>query len=40
MWLEGDKRRLTKLIHDHGNPLTMVYCGDFPGMTVLVKGGG
>jgi hypothetical protein len=43
MWLEGDKRRHIKLVHDHGNlvnPLIVVYCGDFPGMTVVVIRGG
>jgi hypothetical protein len=32
----GDQRRLTKPIHDHGNPLILVYCGDLPGTTVVV----
>jgi hypothetical protein len=36
----GNLRRLTEPIHDHGNPLIIVYCGDLPGTTVMVMRGG
>jgi hypothetical protein len=31
----GDLRRLNEPIHDHGNPLVIVYCNDLPGTTVV-----
>jgi hypothetical protein len=36
----GDLRRLNKSIHDHENPLIIVYCGDLSGTTVVVMRGG
>jgi hypothetical protein len=40
MWLEGDKKRLAKLVHVNGNLLIVVYCGDLPDLTAVVMRGG